>query len=77
MNTFITNVYTDTANVVTRYTFACRNYPHHSITGDYVRHRTLSKDISRPYLVARNDIRLPLSFQRVEGVIFSTNGVIQ
>lgn len=76
MNTFITNVYQNIANVVTRYTFACRNYSYHSFTSDYVRHRTLSKDISRPYLVARNDIRLPRSFYGVLGDSFSTNEVI-
>lgn len=71
MNTFITNVYQNNASVLTRYTFACRNYTHHSFTSDYVRHRTLSKDISRPYLVARKDTRLPVSFFRSAGIPFS------
>lgn len=77
MNTFITNVYKDTANVVTRYTFACRNYSHHSTTSDYVRHRTLSKDIARQYLVTIKDIRnLSQSIFGVGIDTFSTTEVL-
>ena len=76
MNTLLNNVLEDYDHVLVRYTFACRNYYYHSATGDYVRHRTLSKDVVRPYLVTSKDMILPRSFLGVWGFSFSSNGVI-
>lgn len=78
MNTLLNHVLEDYAYVLERYTFACRNYPHHFIESDYVRHRTLSQDlIHRSYLVTVKDIRnLSQSIFGVGIDTFSTNGVI-
>lgn len=77
MNTFITNENQIYTYVLERYTFACRNYSHHSATSDYVRHRTLSKDIARSYLVAVKDIRkVPSVFWGVVEPTFSTTEVL-
>lgn len=71
MNIFLNHVLEDYAYVLERYTFACRNYYHHLTQGDYVRHRTLSKDIASTYLVTFKGIRLPRSFLGVWGFPFS------
>jgi len=77
MNTFITNENQIYTYVLERYTFACRNYTHHSAASDYVRHRTLSKDIARQYLVTIKDIRnLSQSIFGVGIDTFSTTEVL-
>lgn len=78
MDNLFNHLLEDYTYVLERYTFACRNYHHHSATSDYVRHRTLSQDlIHRPYLVTVKDIRnLSQSIFRVGIDTFSTNGVI-
>ena len=72
MNNLLSYIVKDFTYVLERYTFACRNYPHHLPTGDYVRHRTLSEDIASTYLVTFKGIRLPRSFFGVWGLPFSS-----
>ena len=72
MNTFITNINNISASVLENIGSACRNYPHHLPQGDYVRHLSYPQTLVRPYAVTIKDTRLPVSFFRSTGFLFSS-----
>lgn len=60
------------ASVLENVISACRNYSHRLTQGDYVRHPSYTQTLVRPYAVALKDTRLPVSFFRSTGFLFSS-----
>lgn len=72
MNKFLSHVLEDYASVLENIGSACRNYSYHLTKGDYVRHLSYPQTLVRPYAVTIKDTRLPRSFFRSLGFLFST-----
>lgn len=78
MNSFTYNENINNSNVLDKFTSACRNYVHHSIASDYVRHRTYKQTLADHMQLPSRTLHSisQLVRSRME-FIFSTNGVIQ
>jgi len=72
MNNLIKYIIKDYTSVLETVSSACRNYSYHLTQGDYVRHPSYPQTLVRPYAVTIKDTRLPVSFFRSTGFLFSS-----